>query len=212
MDGGYAYGRQKCVWHEMSCKSFWQHFKKHKNRRRVTRRAAARDAVWLPKVSRGWRRGGWWETAVISTLTSVFWEHLSFPSVESSLASFRGMGRGGAGRSGTGRILLPPAVNIYACVLFIYIVKTNFAQGFNCFSLLCHAHSLPNSLPPSLPTSLCNPLQLRPCAATVSDTHAKHGRKCCLFSIKNLSSTIARSKLIPGPFIGSRQVLNRQIP
>lgn len=118
--------------------------------------------------------------------------------VESSLASFRGAERGGAGW-----ILLPPAVNIYACVLFIYIVKTNFAQGFNCFSLLCHAHSLP--------TSPCNPLQLHPCAATVSDTHAKHGRKCCLFSIKNLSSTIARSKLIPGPFIGSRQVLNRQI-
>lgn len=27
---GYAYGRHKCVWHEMSCKSFWQHFKRKK--------------------------------------------------------------------------------------------------------------------------------------------------------------------------------------
>lgn len=99
---GYAYGRHKCVWHEMSCKSFWHHFKEHKKSRRVTRRAAARGAVWLPKVSRGWRRGwGWWEAAVISTLTSVFWEHLSRPSVRLFVESSRVWYPFGA-RSGAG--------------------------------------------------------------------------------------------------------------
>lgn len=89
------------------------------------------------------RRRGGREAAVISTLTSVFGKALE-SSVESSWHPFGD--RGGVGVRGGGvlrpRILLPAAVNIYACVLFIYIVKTNFAQGFNCFSLLCRNPSL----------------------------------------------------------------------
>lgn len=34
---GYAYGRHKCVWHEMSCKSFWQHFKRKKEKQQQQR-------------------------------------------------------------------------------------------------------------------------------------------------------------------------------
>lgn len=98
------------------------------------------------------------EAAVISTLTSVFGKALESSAESSRVGILSGVrGRGVGGGDLRPRILLPAAVNIYACVLFIYIVKTNFAQGFNCFSLLCRN-------PPSLgPT----PLLL------VSDTHAK---------------------------------------
>lgn len=135
------------------------------------------------------------QAAVISTLTSVFWEHLRSPS------NWHPFGAWGRGR---GRVNLAAASSKYLCLCFIYLhCQNQFCPRVQLFFTF---------MPRPLPTSLCNPLQRRPCAATVGDTHAKHGRKCCLFSIKNLSSTNARSKLIPGPFIESRQVLNRQLP
>lgn len=197
MDGGYAYGRHKCVWHEMSCKSFWQHFKKKKGR--SNKRSSSKRRCLTAKGQAGAGQGkegrGRWEAAVISTLTSVFWEHLRSPS------NWHPFGAWGRGR---GRVNLAAASSKYLCLCFIYLhCQNQFCPRVQLFFTF---------MPRPLPTSLCNPLQRRPCAATVGDTHAKHGRKCCLFSIKNLSSTNARSKLIPGPFIESRQVLNRQLP
>lgn len=185
----------------MSCKSFWQHFKKKKGRGR----AATRDAVWLPKV-RPWQAKGRRATAGCCNLNA----YVSFLGALESFVRpstrvwhpFRAWGWG----RGRGRANLAAASSKYLCLCFIYL----HCQNQFCPRVQLFFTFMPRPHP--LPTSPYNPLQQRPCAATVGDTHAKHGRKCCLFSIKNLSSTNARSKLIPGPFIGSRQVLKTYAP
>lgn len=132
------------------------------------------------------RRRGGREAAVISTLTSVFGKALE-SSVESSWHPFGVRGRGRCRCRGRGRFEASnPAAGSskYLCLCFIYL---------HCQNQFCPRVQLFFTFMPEPLSGPCASAAT-PLLLLVSDTHAKRkAEKCCLFSIKNLSSSIAWS-------------------